>query len=73
MTDIAGKVIAVSGLDAVINTVGGFAMSCFAEDSFETWRQMHTTNTETAFTLTQAAIPLLQQRGSGARAITGRS
>ncbi len=53
------------GLDAVMNTVGGFAMGRTGEDSVETWRKMHAINTETAFILTRTAIPLLQQRGGG--------
>ena len=64
-TALARTVDRFGGLDAVMNTVGGFAMGRIVEDSFETWSTMQTVNAQTAFTLTKAAIPLLRQRGGG--------
>lgn len=62
---LARTVDRFGGLDAVMNTVGGFAMGRIAGDSFDTWSAMQAINVQTAFTLTRAAIPLLQQRGGG--------
>lgn len=52
-------------LDAVLNTVGGFAMARLEEDRDDTWSMMQMFNIQTAVNVTRAALPLLRENGGG--------
>ena len=53
-------------LDAVLNTVGGFAMGPVADTNISEWEQLHAMNCATAVNLTRAAVPALRTAGGGA-------
>ncbi|UUX48542.1 SDR family NAD(P)-dependent oxidoreductase [Nisaea acidiphila] len=53
-------------LDAVLNTVGGFAMTPVEESDTGEWEKLHAMNCGTALALTRAAIPALRTAGGGA-------
>lgn len=53
-------------LDAVLNTVGGFAMGPVADTDISEWDRLHAMNCSTAVNLTRAAVPALRTAGGGA-------
>lgn len=54
------------GLDILVNIVGGYAGGpTVSETDFATWQQQWTLNATTAFVMTRAAIPAMQERGRG--------
>ncbi|WP_226893774.1 SDR family oxidoreductase [Nisaea sediminum] len=53
-------------LDAVLNTVGGFAMGSVADTDISEWEKLHAMNCVTAVNLTRAAVPTLRAGGGGA-------
>ncbi len=52
-------------IDALINLVGGFAMSRVEETDAALWQRMLTMNVTTAFLLSKAVIPHMVARGTG--------
>jgi NAD(P)-dependent dehydrogenase (short-subunit alcohol dehydrogenase family) len=56
----------LGGLDGLVNIAGGFAWETLAEGSLETWDRLYTLNLRTAVAASQAALPHLVARGSGA-------
>jgi len=53
------------GLDVLINVAGGFSWQRVADGGLETWDRMYSINLRTAVVACKAALPALQQRGSG--------
>jgi NAD(P)-dependent dehydrogenase (short-subunit alcohol dehydrogenase family) len=56
----------LGGLDGLVNIAGGFAWETLADGSLETWDRLYTLNLRTAVAASQAALPHLVARGSGA-------
>ena len=64
---VAAAVTAFGGLDAVVNLAGGFgAFGPTPDVSIAAFDSMFEANVKTAFCVSQAAIPVLRQRGGGA-------
>lgn len=52
-------------IDALINTVGGFRMGPVAESAIDQWDAMMTINARTAYAISAAVLPGMQQRKYG--------
>lgn len=62
---VAETVSRFGRLDAVLNTVGGFAAKPVAEDDFGTWARLEALNVRTAFNLTRAALAAMRDHDGG--------
>jgi NAD(P)-dependent dehydrogenase (short-subunit alcohol dehydrogenase family) len=58
-------------VDGLISTVGGFAFTNVADDTYATWERMLTMNVKTAFHVSQAALPAMRAAGGGSIVLTG--
>lgn len=56
---------AFGGLDILVNNAGIFPRAKFESTSVEFWDNMFNVNTRSAFLCSQAAVPLMKQRGGG--------
>ncbi|GJL69756.1 MAG: 3-ketoacyl-ACP reductase [Nitrospirales bacterium] len=54
-----------TGIDCLINLVGGFAMGRLAETEMSTWSKMLSLNLTSAFLLSREATRLMSNQGSG--------
>lgn len=54
-----------SRVDALVNIVGGFAMSPVTETEEEIWDRMMNTNLKSAFLCSKAAVPVMKKNGWG--------
>lgn len=52
-------------VDAVLNSVGGFAMGDVQADPWSAWERMIESNVRTAVALTRAALPSMRDQGRG--------
>lgn len=69
MGEVVDRIRAEAGrLDALCNLVGGFTMAPLSETSDADFDRMMTLNVRSAFTVTRAALPLLE-RSSGGRIV----
>ena len=63
---LVGEVIRKEGrIDALINLVGGFALGRVIETDASLWQRMLTLNLTSAFLLSKAVLPHMQQRRTG--------
>ncbi len=60
-----------STIDAVILTVGGFAMGSLMETNLESVKKMITLNFDTAYNVVQAVFPLMVKQGGGRIVLVG--